>query len=192
VPAGTSRRRALAWASEQEEWARRTLAALPEPVRLVPGGVLPLFGRPHRIDWSAQRPRRIALQGGSIVCGGPEEGLEARLVRWSKAEALALLGAETSALAATVPVRLGRVGIGDPRSRWGSCTGRGDIRYSWRLILAPDFVRRATVAHEVAHLVHMNHGPDFHALAARLFGSDPAPARSWLRQHGSALHRIAA
>jgi predicted metal-dependent hydrolase len=191
VPAGTSRRRALAWAAEQEAWARRALAALPEPLRLAPGAALALFGRPHRIDWSPERPRRIALENGAIVCGGPTEGLEARLLRWAKAEALALLTAETRELAATLPVRLGRVGIGDPRSRWGSCTGRGDIRYSWRLILAPDFVRRATVAHEVAHLVHMNHGPDFHALAAHLFGGDPAPARDWLRRHGAELHRIA-
>ena len=56
--------------------------------------------------------------------------------------------------------------------------------------MAPDFVRRATVAHEVAHLVHMNHGPDFHALVEALLGTDPAPARRWLRREGAALHRI--
>jgi predicted metal-dependent hydrolase len=84
----------------------------------------------------------------------------------------------------------GRVGIGDPVSRWGSCSGSGTIRYSWRLILAPDFVRRATVAHEVAHLVHLDHGPDFHALVTRLLAEDPRPARTWLRRHGAALHRV--
>ena len=75
-------------------------------------------------------------------------------------------------------------------SRWGSCSAAGAIRYSWRLILAPEFVRRATVAHEVAHLVHLNHGPDFHALVERLLGADPRPARAWLKREGAALHRI--
>ena len=87
-------------------------------------------------------------------------------------------------------MRVERVGVGDPLSRWGSCSSSGAIRYSWRLILAPDFVRRATVAHEVAHRVHMNHGPAFHALVETLFEADPKPARLWLRREGARLHRF--
>ena len=55
--------------------------------------------------------------------------------------------------------------------------------------MAPDFVRRATVAHEVAHLVHMNHGPNFHALVESLLGEDPRPARLWLRREGGECER---
>jgi len=190
VPPGVSRRRALAWAAEHGEWARRALAALPARVALEPGTDVPLHARAHRIDWAPGRPRRIVAEDGVLRCGGPPETLEARLLRWLRAEALALLTAETREIAGGERLALGRVSVGDPRSRWGSCTGTGNIRYSWRLIMAPDFVRRATVAHEVAHLAHMNHGPDFHALAARLFGADPAPARDWLRREGAALHRI--
>jgi predicted metal-dependent hydrolase len=80
------------------------------------------------------------------------------------------------------------VSIGDPKGRWGSCASSGAIRYSWRLILTPGFVRRATVAHEVAHRVHMNHGARFHALVRQLYGEDPTPARAWLRRHGAQLH----
>jgi len=80
------------------------------------------------------------------------------------------------------------VTIGDPKGRWGSCASSGAIRYSWRLILAPGWVRRATVAHEVAHRVHMNHAPVFHALVAELLEDHPTPARAWLRTHGAALH----
>jgi predicted metal-dependent hydrolase len=89
-------------------------------------------------------------------------------------------------------VSVSRVGVGDPLSRWGSCSASGAIRYSWRLILAPDWVRRATVAHEVAHRVHMNHGQAFHRLVEELLGVDPKPARLWLRRSGASLHRIAA
>jgi predicted metal-dependent hydrolase len=107
-----------------------------------------------------------------------------------RAEALKLLSAETAEFAARAGVRVARVSIGDPRARWGSCASSGAIRYSWRLAMAPGFVRRATVAHEVAHRVHMHHGPDFHALVAQLLGADPAAARAWLRAHGSALHWV--
>jgi len=190
VPAGVSRRRALAWAAGHEDWAREAVGRQGEKVALVPGASVPLFGTPHAIDWAAGRPRRVSSHEGRLVCGGPLEGLEARMLRWLRAEALALLTAETREIARRKGLAVAAVAIGDPRSRWGSCSGTGAIRYSWRLILAPDFVRRATVAHEVAHLVHMNHGPAFHALVAELLGSDPAPARDWLRREGGMLHRI--
>ena len=78
--------------------------------------------------------------------------------------------------------------IGDPRARWGSCSANGDIRYSWRLILAPPDVLEATVAHEVAHRLHMDHSPAFHAAVRRLLGRDPSAERAWLRAHGRELY----
>ena len=80
--------------------------------------------------------------------------------------------------------------ITDPRSRWGSCTpGRGTIRYSWRVILAPPGVLDYLAAHEVAHLVHADHSPRFSAVVEQLVG-DPKPYRAWLRQHGPGLHAL--
>ncbi len=192
VPPRISRRRALAWAAEHRDWAARALAALPAGAPIVPGATIPLEGIPHVIDWSADRPRRIAVVEGRLLAGGPIEGLRGRVLRWLKARALDRLETETRQYAAKAGVMASRVGVGDPVSRWGSCAASGVIRYSWRLILAPEFVRRATVAHEVAHLVHMNHGPDFHALVADLLGADPGPARAWLRREGAGLHRIGA
>lgn len=190
VPRRTSRRRALAWAAGHREWLEATLAAIPESVPIRAGATLPLFGRPHLVDWDRTRPRRVEIDGDRIVVGGPAEALEPRLLRWLKAQALELLGRETREFAAKAGVEAARVRVGDPVSRWGSCTCDGAIRYSWRLVLAPDFVRRATVAHEVGHLVHMDHSVQFHALVQRLLGEDPRPARLWLRREGAALHRI--
>ena len=190
VPRRTSARRALAWAAGHRDWIEAALAAMPEAEPVVAGGAVPLRGVPHRIDWRPGRPRRIAAAAGVLLAGGPADGLERRVLRWLKAEALALLTAETLELAARAGATASRVRVGDPVSRWGSCSSSGTVSYSWRLIMAPDFVRRATVAHEVAHLVHMNHGPDFHALVERLLGEDPRPARKWLRREGAALHRI--
>ena len=113
---------------------------------------------------------------------------EARVLRWLKREALRVLDAETRAVAAQAGVTVGKVSVGDARSRWGSCSAAGDIRYSWRLVLAPAFVLRSTVAHEVAHRVHMNHGPAFKALERELLGESPAVAREWLRANGAKLY----
>ena len=190
VPRRVSRRRALAWASEHRAWIERALADIPPPQAFAPGATVPVRGEPCEIDWAPSRPRRISLERGRLITGGPIDGLDRRILRWLKAEALALLTRETREIAEQAGARLAAVGVGDPVSRWGSCSAKGAIRYSWRLILAPDFVRRATVAHEVAHLVHLNHGPDFHALVADLLGADPKPARAWLKREGAALHRI--
>lgn len=190
IPRRASRRQALAWADGHRDWIEARLAEVAPATPLVPDGIVPLYDRPHRIDWSPDRPRTPKREEGRLVAGGPAEGLEARLLRWLRRHALEILTAETAEFAAKAGVEVSRVGVGDPLSRWGSCSSSGGIRYSWRLILAPDWVRRATVAHEVAHRVHMNHGPDFHHLVERLLGADPKPARLWLRRHGPVLHRL--
>ena len=191
VPRRKSQRKALEWAAGHREWIEKQLARIAPPERLGPGAMVPLHDRPHLIDWDESRSRVVRLEEGVILAGGPVEGLEGRILRWLKRHALDVLSRETAEYAAKAGVGVTKVAVGDPLSRWGSCSSSGAIRYSWRLVLAPDHVRRATVAHEVAHRVHMHHGPDFHALVEALYGADPKPAREWLRRHGAALHRIA-
>jgi predicted metal-dependent hydrolase len=190
IPRRCSERRALDWAAGQRQWIERALAEVRPAVGIGPGTPVPLYGRPHLVDWDPKRPRRVEVAEGRLAVGGPAEGLEARILRWLKAHARGVLADETRFYAARAGKAPSRIAVGDPLSRWGSCSSSGAIRYSWRLILAPEFVRRATVAHEVAHLVHMNHAPAFHALVAELLGEDPRPARLWLRREGAGLHRI--
>jgi hypothetical protein len=190
VPKRASRRQALEWAAGHRDWVERQLAAVDAPVPLVPGATVPLEGEPHVIDWNPLRPRLPRIEENRILVGGPEENVEGRLLRWLRRRALDRLSEETAEFAARAGVAVTRVGVGDPLSRWGSCSTSGAIRYSWRLILAPAWVRRATVAHEVAHRIHMDHSPRFHRLVETLLEADPKPARLWLRRHGPSLHRF--
>jgi hypothetical protein len=187
LPRRASIRRAYAWVEEQRPWVEAQLARTADAVRLVPGMVLEVAG--ERLLLVTDGSRVVRRIGGELRVGGDPALFEARVLRWLKREALQILEAETRVLAAKAGVSIGRVGVGDPRSRWGSCSAAGDIRYSWRLILAPPSVLRATVAHEVAHRVHMNHGPEFKALERELLGDSPTTARAWLGAHGAQLHR---
>ncbi len=184
APAGP----ALAWAETKRGWVEAQRARRPEGVPITPGMLLPLGDEQLRLDWSERYPRSPKRIGDVLRVGGPADLVDARVLRWLQREALAVLTAETAEFAAIAGVTVTAVGIGDATSRWGSCSTSGGIRYSWRLILAPAFVRRATVAHEVAHRVHMDHSARFHALVETIFGEDPSPARRWLRTHGVALH----
>jgi predicted metal-dependent hydrolase len=93
-------------------------------------------------------------------------------------------------MASKAGLRASCVAVGDARTRWGSCSSSGAIRYSWRLILAPPQARRFVVAHEVAHLAHLNHGAGFRALERRLFDGDVREAEALLRRVGPRLRRI--
>ena len=137
-------------------------------------------------------PRAPERVGDQLRLGGPLESLSRRVLTWLRAEAGRVLAAETRALAKRHNITVEKISVGDPSSRWGSCTASGNIRYSWRLIMAPPRVRRATVAHELAHRIHMDHSPRFHRLVAKLHGADPEPAREWLNDHGSALYWVGA
>jgi predicted metal-dependent hydrolase len=179
---------ALAWAHGKADWLAAQRALLPQPQPFVDGAVLPVADRSLVIRWTPGRSRIVLACDDHLALSGPPETIGRRVESWLKRHALDLLTRETAEFAALAGVDVSRVSVGDPAGRWGSCASTGAIRYSWRLVLAPGWVRRATVAHEVAHRVHMNHGADFHALVAELLGSDPTPARAWLRRHGASLH----
>ncbi|WP_443019778.1 M48 family metallopeptidase [Sphingobium sp. CAP-1] len=192
LPARANLKKALGWAQDHEAWVRAQMAQQPAVTRLEDGAVFPLEGREVRICWVAGATRTIRLEGDRLLLGGAAESVGARVERWLVARARAVLEMESHAIARDHGLIVASVGVGDTRSRWGSCAASGAIRYSWRLILAPPEVRRATVAHELAHLLHMDHSPAFHAAHRRIHGADPRPARTWLRTHGAGLHRYRA
>ena len=189
VPKRAALKGALAWAEGKREWLAAQRAALPRAMPLVPGATVTVDDVLLTIVWR-EGPRAVVREGDARLLGGPVETVPRRVEAWLKRTALDLLGEDTRHYAALAGVTVQRVAVGDPRGRWGSCASSGAIRYSWRLVLAPSWVRHATAAHEVAHRVHMNHAPAFHALVTELYGSDPASARAWLRANGAALHWV--
>ena len=191
MPARGSERQALAWAREQAGWLADQLGRHESGgCRLVDGAVFPLEGTPVTLRWRPDLPRRIVMDDGEMLVGGPQDHAGDRALRWLKGRAKTVLTEETLAIAGAAGLTVRSVGIGDPVSRWGSCAADGAIRYSWRLILAPPDVRISTVAHEVAHLRHLDHSPAFHAFHRAICPSDTVAARAWLRANGAGLHRV--
>jgi predicted metal-dependent hydrolase len=188
LPPRVSATRALSWARAQTVWIERQRDRLPEAQPFVPGATLPVDGTSLTIEWHADATRLPAVSGDRLLLGGPADIVPRRVEAWLRRRALALLEADTAFYAHRAGVTVTGVTIGDARGRWGSCAHHGAIRYSWRLVLAPPEVRRATAAHEVAHRVHMDHSPAFHALVAQLYGREPTAERAWLRANGAALH----
>ncbi|THG41159.1 M48 family metallopeptidase [Sphingomonas olei] len=188
IPKRASAAKALTWAADYGDWIEAQRARLPQARPFHDGAQIPFDDDLLTIAWQPGRSRVVRREGDQLHLSGPSETIARRVEAWLKREALSLLEQDTRFYAAKAGIAVERVSIGDPRGRWGSCTSAGAIRYSWRLALAPSAVRRATAAHEVAHRIHMDHSPAFHALVERLYGSDPTPHRQWLRTHGAVLH----
>ena len=189
-PIRMNRKAALEWAVGQREWVEAQLGAVLPAEPFVPGAIIPLEGEDIRLDWTQAATRAPRLSDGRLVVGGPLEGFPRRIETFLKRRAAETLSLETAELAESAGVTLRAVSIGDAHTRWGSCSSSARIRYSWRLILAPSTVRRYVVAHEVAHLVHMHHGPAFRALERKLYGGDTDAAQLLLRRIGGRLKRI--
>jgi predicted metal-dependent hydrolase len=176
------------------DWVRERLGRVPAPVPFADGAHIPLRGDLHRVVFTgAGRGRPVvkiepSADMPSLAVAGEVQHAARRLKEWLFAQAHADLDRSVSRHARSLGVRARRIGLRDQTTRWGSCSANGLLSFSWRLILAPAYVLDYVAAHEVAHLVEMNHGARFWKLVAQ---SVPRleEAKTWLRQQGSDLHR---
>ncbi|MEL6485526.1 MAG: YgjP-like metallopeptidase domain-containing protein [Pseudomonadota bacterium] len=184
---------AMAFAHARRDWLAEQYARIPRRAGPQAGGDIQFRGRAVRIDWDEDAPRRPQLAGSSLTVGGALDGLEARIRRWFEREALSAFEADLAHYVAAARLEPVPIGLSRAQKRWGSCSDGGAsgvrrIRINWRLIQAPDFVRRSVVAHEVAHLVHFDHSPAFHALLGDIFEGEIALADRWLKENGRSLY----
>lgn len=179
---------AEAFARDRADWLAGQLARMPEPRTIAPDAALPWRGATLQIEWSERAPRKPVITDGRLIVGGPVEGLAPRLQRWLEAEALALFAVDLAHYCALAGEVVPRLSLSRAQRRWGSCAADGSIRMNWRLIMAPDFVRRSVVAHEVAHMKHFDHSPAFHAHLEQLFEGEIESANRWLKRHGRSLY----
>jgi hypothetical protein len=179
---------ALDFARGEKDWIARQLAKAPGAVALVAGAVIPFRGASHEIRAAAKGPSPVWAQDGVIWVRGREAHAPRRILDFLKSEARAVFEARALDCAAKLGVKPSRIMVRDTASRWGSCSSARSLSFSWRLILAPDFVLDYVVAHEVAHLREMNHSPRFWAHVKSLVADIDAP-QDWLKSNGRELQR---
>jgi len=193
MPPRGSLKEARAFAERHGGWIAARLGRLPVAVPFRHGTIVPIRGLDHRIDhrrgargtvWSEAAP-----DGARLLCvAGEAPHVGRRIADHLKREAKRDLEAASRRYAARLGVAVKRVSIRDQASRWGSCSATGVLSFSWRLVLAPPFVLDYLAAHEVAHLVEMNHSPRFWRTVIGMC-PDTRRAKAWLDAHGAELHR---
>ncbi len=186
MPNRSPAKEGIAFLESRELWLRKHLIELAPEHVVVAGGTLPLQG--HQIQIVAGQVKRTVLREGALhVPDAASAGPKARA--FLKLRARDALAAASDHYAGQIGRTYSRISIRDTRSRWGSCSSEGVLMYSWRLIMAPPEVLQYVAAHEVAHLVEMNHSDRFWQQVEAIFPNYQA-CRKWLRDHGDQLHRV--
>lgn len=189
APRHVSERELSSFLNESKAWIATERRKVQVHPVLGHGDMLHFSGDALEIVYTDLAPRRVIAGKDQLMVGGPIDQAPARLERWLKAQAKLELAADADEFASRLRADVGRISIGDMKTRWGSCSSTGTLRFNWRLVLAPVEVRRYVAAHEVAHLLEMNHSPQFWAHVEHLV-PDYKMLRKWLRERGSELMRI--
>ncbi len=184
LPPRVGTREAQKFAESKAGWIAQALEGLHRPVQVAIGTRLPVDGTERSII--AGQGRSARLLRASI--SAPEDRTGVVVLALLKALARDRLTEAVDLYADRLGREAGRLTLRDTRSRWGSCTHEGNLMFSWRLILAPPEVLGYVAAHEVAHLEHMDHSPDFWRVVGEI-SPGYEPWRAWLRREGPGLHR---
>lgn len=193
IPKGLPGREIDEFLTRHHGWLMTRLARVEETGPLADEGTITIRGVEHRIKMTGKL-RGLAEQ--TEIDGEPTLLLSClpehvgrrvadHLKRVAKAEMERLVRVHATALGKP----FGSISYKDTKSRWGSCTSEGNLSFSWRIAMAPDFVIDYLAAHEVAHLKEMNHGPDFWA-ACKALCPRTKEAKRWLKQNGSRLFAV--
>lgn len=179
---------AIDFARDRHEWLARQLAAVPAAEPIGPDTAVRFRGSYLLIEHCSAAARKPRIEPDRLILGGSIDSLQRRIARWLELEALVLLSADLEEYCAKLGKSPPKLALSRAKRRWGSCAPDGTIRINWRLVMAPDHVRRSVVAHEAAHLVHFDHSPGFHDLLKTLFEGDIREANSWLKREGRSLY----
>ncbi len=173
--------------ADKRGWIERQLAQLPPRTLFTDGVRISILGAEYSVVAHPGAQRGVWRENETIFISGKAEHFARRFKDWLKEEARNAFAAWARDFAGQLNVKVTHISVRDTKARWGSCTRAGRLSLSWRLMFAPREVAAYVVAHEVAHLKHMNHSKAFWAVVESLAGDIKTP-RAWLRRHGARLH----
>lgn len=188
VPKRGSERAAWKFADDNRAWIEQRLARMEKPVPFLDGTIVPVFGHDRRIRIvkTTGRTTSILLHDDELEVRTPREDPSTNIRRFLEQRLHDIILPLAREKAAAIKKEVVSIQLRDTRTRWGSCSSDGKMMLCWRLVFAPMFVIDYVVAHEVAHLKHMNHGNRFWALCEAL-SDDFQPGYKWLDVNGDRI-----
>ncbi len=175
--------------NQSREWIRKTINDQGASISFNAGNSIPILGELHLITYSYAEKPSVKWSKGSLHISGFDPIIVPGLVKdWLRTYIYHYINDTSHKFAKEIGKEIGNITIKDTKSRWGSCNRSGDLAYSWRLVLAPEAVAEYVCAHEVAHLIEMNHSVDFWKIVNRLC-PNYVNLRKWLKLNGKTLFK---
>ncbi len=203
APLWVNNRKIAEFVSEKQEWIDATAKRLENArkekeasrMKLENGDKIPYLGRELILSVVREdRSRgRIKCLNDRILMWVPYAAgytyKREMLEKWYRGQAAEVLHKKTHEFAKMLQVDFEAVYIKDQKSRWGSCSGRGNLNFNFRILMAPEEVCDYVVIHELCHLVHMNHSKEFWDLVASVCPGYKV-CKKWLKENGERLYFI--
>ena len=188
LPRHVSEQKGISFLYQKTNWLDGRLMKYLEPIPFKDGETVPFLGESITIFHSHSFQGDIHREGDKLIVAGPKVSLSKTIHDWYRRESGAEITRRVKKKSKMLDRTYGRLTIRDTKSRWGSCSSKGNLNFSWRIVMAPPYALDYLVAHEVAHLVEMNHSMRFWSIVESLF-DEFQRGRLWLRQNGHELHR---
>jgi hypothetical protein len=186
VPLRHSRYQIAEFVEKSKNWLEKQMMKSYTKLPYCDGMILPILGKSYELRHKPSKICRTWWEVDHVLIHAPIEKFSLYVQKSLHQVASQFLTQRTQGYAAQLNKDVNRITLRDTRSRWGSCSGRGNISYSWRLVFAPEQVADYVCVHEVAHLVEMNHSSQFWKIVAN-FCPDYKHHRLWLRKNGKDL-----
>lgn len=180
---------------EKTLWIEKTLAAMPAPLpplEFKDGDSLTYRGTKitlNLVQTPGTKGSSVELSGETLIVHTPfceRDTIISLLKAWMKEQARKEIHSLIASLIPLIKAAPHKITLREQKTRWGSCSSRGNLSFNWKIIMAPPEVLRYLVIHEMAHLIHMNHSGRFWKLVAKL---DPGfkSHKKWLKEKGHTL-----
>jgi predicted metal-dependent hydrolase len=188
LPIGIPLDTGMAFMEREKDWVLDRLDSLPAQIPFADGAEIPVLGVPRLLRHRPEARGAVWIENDEIHVAGEPQHVSRRVRDWLRLRARSEFEQRVFPLAERIGVRPKRISLRDTISRWGSCSASGSLSFSWRLVMAPEFVLDYVSAHEVAHLRVHDHSERFWDLVDTLC-TEKDRARLWLKRYGGGLHR---
>jgi len=199
IPKNLSDKRLQSLIQKKTPWILKKLNDLSKikpvkPKEYISGESFTYLGRNYRLKLIKNDPNIIKLKGGQFILSTNEnftaneknEFVKQELLKWFISHAERRLKEKTRRFSKIIGVEPKSVKVKYFKSRWGSCTSKGDISFNWKIIIAPHRIVDYVVVHELSHLLHHNHSERFWKTVQQII-PDCYECRTWLKDFGESL-----
>lgn len=186
---------------EKNEWMNATLERLKreknradkEKIKLENGDELYYLGEKRILTVIREERKRAKVKCvmDRILLWVPYEAdyeyKKEQLEKWYRKQAAEIITKKAAAFAKIMSVQFEEIRIKDQKSRWGSCSSKGNLNFNWRIIMAPEPVCNYVILHELSHLIYMNHSEAFWKTVKR-YCPDYRQDKKWLKEKSNSLY----